>query len=252
MKIIEWEQLPQNMQTEEVRKYYDILKKRRFSLFLKRAFDLTASLFALLLLSPVFLILAIAIKLDSPGPVFYRQERVTQYGKIFRIHKFRTMVQNADKGSQLTVSNDSRITRVGKFIRGCRLDEIAQLIDVIQGTVTLVGVRPESPKYVAAYTDEMMATLLLPAGVTSLASIYYKDEAELLDGAEDTDKVYVDKILPGKMYYNLKGLASFSFFGDIKIMFMTVFAVLGKKYEGDYKEPEEQKNNENVSEEVNV
>jgi len=152
----------------------------------------------------------------------------------FRIHKFRTMVQNADKGAQVTVNNDSRITRVGRVIRNCRLDEIAQLIDVIQGTVTLVGVRPESPKYVAAYTDEMMATLLLPAGVTSLASIYYKDEAKLLEGVEDIDKAYIEDILPAKMYYNLKGIEKFSFFGDIKIMFMTVFAVLGKEYKGDH------------------
>lgn len=234
MKIIKWEQLPQEMQTEKVRKYYDILKKKKISLFLKRAFDLVMSVIALIVLSPVYLILAIAIKIDSPGPVFYRQERVTQYGERFRIHKFRTMVQNADKGSQVTVNNDSRITRVGKVIRDCRLDEIAQLIDVIQGTVTLVGVRPESPKFVDAYTDEMMATLLLPAGVTSLASIYYKDEAKLLDGVEDTDKTYVEKILPGKMYYNLKGIEQFSFLSDIKIMFMTVFAVLGKEYKGDY------------------
>lgn len=236
MKIIKWEQLPPEMQTEEVRKYYDILKKKKVSLFFKRAFDFVMSLIALIILSPVYLILAITIKIDSRGPVFYRQERVTQYGKRFRIHKFRTMVQNADKGSQVTVNNDNRITRVGKIIRNCRLDEIAQLIDVLQGTVTLVGVRPESPKYVAAYNDEMMATLLLPAGVTSLASIYYKDEAKLLDGVEDADKVYIEKILPGKMYYNLKGLEKFSFWGDIKILFMTVFAVLGKKYKGDYVE----------------
>ena len=239
MRIVRWEQLPKEMQTEEVRKYYDILKKRKVSLFFKRVFDLFVSLIALIILSPIFLILAIAIKLDSPGPVFFRQERVTQYGKRFRIHKFRTMVQNADKGSQITVNNDSRITRVGKAIRNCRLDEIAQLIDVIQGAVTLVGVRPETPKYVAEYTDEMMATLLLPAGVTNLATIYYKDEAKLLNGTEDTDKVYVEKILPGKMYYNLKGIKKFSFWGDIKIMFMTVFAVLGKEYKGDY--PSEEK-----------
>ena len=221
------------MQTEEVKAYYDVLKKRSGSLLLKRVFDLVVSVIVLALIWPVYLILAIAIKLDSPGPVFYRQERVTQYGKRFRIHKFRTMVQNADKGSQVTVNHDSRITRVGKVIRDCRLDEIAQLIDVIQGNVTLVGVRPESPKYVAAYTPEMMATLLLPAGVTSLASIYYKDEAKLLDGVEDADKVYIEKILPGKMYYNLKGTKEFSFWGDIKIMFMTVLAVLGKNYVPD-------------------
>ena len=230
MKIVKWEQLPSEMQTEKIRKYYDILKKKTVSLFLKRSFDFVASLIALIVLSPVYLILAIAIKLDSPGPVFYRQERVTQYGKRFRIHKFRTMIQNADKGSQVTVNNDGRITRVGKVIRNCRLDEIAQLIDVIQGTVTLVGVRPESPKFVAAYTDEMMATLLLPAGVTSLASIYYKDEAKLLDGADDTDRVYIEKILPAKMYYNLKGIEQFSLLGDVKAMFMTVLTVLGKEY----------------------
>ncbi len=236
MKIIGWEQLPLEMQTEEVRKYYDILKKKKVSLFFKRIFDFVMSLIALIVLSPVYLILAIAIKVDSPGPVFYRQERVTQYGKRFRIHKFRTMVQNADKGSQVTVNNDRRITRVGKVIRDCRLDEIAQLIDVLQGTVTLVGVRPESPKFVAEYTNEMMATLLLPAGVTSMASIYYKDEAKLLDGVENADKVYIEKILPGKMYYNLKGIEQFCFWSDIKVIFMTVFAMLGKEYKGDYEE----------------
>ena len=234
MRIVEWEQLPAEMQTDAVRKYYDLLKKKKVSLFFKRGFDLAASMLALMILSPVYLILAVAIKIDSPGPVFYRQERVTQYGKLFRIHKFRTMVQNADRGSQLTLNNDGRITRVGKVIRSCRLDEIAQLIDVIQGTVTLCGVRPESPKYVAEYTDEMMATLLLPAGVTSLASIYYKDEAKLLDDVEDTDKVYIEKILPGKMYYNLKELEQFSLWKDIKVIWMTVCAVLGKEYKGDY------------------
>lgn len=236
------------MQTEAVRKYYEIIKKKRFSLILKRIFDLLSSLVALIVFSPIFLILAIAIKLDSPGPVFYRQERVTQYGKRFRIHKFRTMVQNADKGSQVTVNNDSRITRVGRAIRNSRLDETAQLLDVIRGTLTLVGTRPESPHFVSEYSDEMKATLLLPAGVTSPASIYYKDEAKLLDGTEDTDKVYVENILPEKMYYNLKALENFSFRGDMRIMFMTVYAVLGKKYEGemipaDTKEKEREKTN---------
>lgn len=236
MKIVKWEQLPLEMQTEEVRKYYDIIKKHRLSLLIKRVLDIVVSFVALVCLSPVYLILAIAIKIDSTGPVFYRQERITQYGKSFHIHKFRTMVQNADKGLQITVNNDSRITRVGKIIRDCRLDEIAQLIDVLRGDLTLVGVRPESPKYVAEYTNEMMATLLLPAGVTSLASIYYKDEAKMLDGVNDADKAYVEEILPQKMYYNLKGIEYFSLFGDIKIIFMTIFAVLGKKYEKDFAE----------------
>ena len=226
------------MQTEEVRRYYDILKKKKASLFFKRAFDIVVSLLMLIILSPVFLILAIAIKIDSKGPVFYRQERITQYGKTFRIHKFRSMVQNADKGSQVTVSNDARVTRVGKLVRKCRLDEISQLIDILSGKMTFVGTRPEVKKYVDAYTPEMMATLLLPAGLTSEASIYYKDEAELLDAAEDTDKVYIETVLPGKMYYNLKSITAFGFWKDIKVMFMTAFAVLGKEYKGDYKQPE--------------
>jgi len=254
VRIVKWEKLPPEMQTQEVKKYYDILKKKRFSLFLKRAFDIVVSFLMLLLLSPVFLILAIAIKIDSRGPVFYRQVRVTQYNKRFRIFKFRSMVQNADKGSQVTVSGDARVTRVGKLVRKCRLDEISQLIDVLRGKMTFVGTRPEVPKYTEQYTPEMMATLLLPAGITSLASIYYKDEAELLDAAEDTDRVYVEEVLPAKMYYNLKAIEKFSFWGDIKVMFMTVFAVLGKEYKGDYvapqrcegEEPNEEKEREAV------
>ena len=234
MILCKWEKLPPEMQTEEVRKYYDILSKKKAGLFFKRVFDIFASLFMLIVLSPVFLILAIAIKIDSKGPVFYRQIRVTQYNRKFRIFKFRSMVQNADKGSQVTVSGDARVTRVGKVVRKCRLDELSQLIDVLRGKMTFVGTRPEVPKYTEQYSAEMMATLLLPAGVTSLASIYYKDEAELLDAAEDTDKVYVEEVLPAKMYYNLKAIENFSFFGDIKVMFMTVFAVLGKEYKGDY------------------
>lgn len=237
MMLCKWEKLPPEMQTEAVRPYYEALRKKNFALFWKRAFDIVVSFLMLLVLSPVFLILAIAIKIDSRGPVFYRQERVTQYGKHFHIFKFRTMVQNADRGSLVTVGNDARVTRVGKLIRKCRLDELSQLIDVLRGTMTFVGTRPEVPKYVEQYTPEMMATLLLPAGVTSIASIYYKDEAELLDGAEDTDKVYVEDVLPAKMYYNLKEIMRFGFWRDIGTMFKTVFAVLGKKYEGDYVAP---------------
>ncbi len=234
MKLIKWEKLPPEMQTESVRKYYDILAKKKGSLFFKRVFDIFCSLILLLITSPIFIILAIAIKIDSRGPVFYRQERVTQYGKRFRIHKFRTMVQNADKGSQVTVNNDSRVTRMGRLIRKCRLDEISQLIDVFLGNMTFVGTRPEVVKYVNCYTPEMWASLLIPAGVTSEASMLYKDEAELLDGAEDVDRVYVEQILPAKMYYNLKSLEKFSFFKDIGTMFKTVFALLGKEYQGDY------------------
>ena len=229
MILKKWEDLPENLRTDAVRPYYDLLAKRKGSLALKRCFDVVVSAVMLLILAPVFLVLAIAIKLDSPGPVFYRQVRVTQYGKEFRIFKFRSMVQGADKrGSLVTVSGDSRITRVGHFIRNCRLDELCQLIDIFRGTMTFVGTRPEVPKYVAAYTPEMMATLLLPAGVTSEASILYKDEAELLDAADDVDAVYIRDVLPGKMKYNLDALKNFSFFSDIATMFQTVFAVLGK------------------------
>ena len=231
MMLRKWEALPENMRTDAVRPYYELLEKKQGALLLKRVFDVAVSAVMLLILSPLFLLLAIAIKLDSPGPVFYRQVRVTQYGETFRIFKFRSMVSNADKiGTQVTVGNDSRITRVGKLVRKCRLDEICQLIDIFRGTMTFVGTRPEVPKYVEEYTPEMMATLLLPAGVTSLASICYKDEDELLNGAENVDKTYVDEVLPGKMKYNLDAIRKFSFFGDIKVMFMTVFAVLGKEY----------------------
>ena len=230
MRLCKWEELPEKMQTAEVRYYYDKLHKKQFSLLFKRVFDIIVSAVMLLLLSPIFAVLAIAIKLDSSGPVFYRQVRVTQYGKTFRIFKFRSMVQNADKGSLVTVGNDSRITRVGKLIRKCRLDELCQLIDVFRGTMTFVGTRPEVTKYVEQYTPEMLATLLLPAGVTSLASIFYKDEDALLEGKEDVDAVYVREVLPEKMRYNLKALEGYSFFSDIRVMFMTVFAVLGKDY----------------------
>lgn len=217
------------MQTEAVKPYYEILQKKQISLIFKRLFDIVVSLIMLLILSPVFLILAIAIKLDTEGPVFYRQVRVTQYGKEFRIFKFRTMVNNADKiGSQVTVGGDSRITRVGKVIRECRLDEIGQLLNILGGSMTFVGTRPEVPKYVEKYTPEMWATLLLPAGVTSEASIRYKDEAALLDAAEDVDATYIQDVLPGKMKYNLRSIQEYSFFKDIETMFQTVFAVVDK------------------------
>ena len=227
MSLKKWEELPEEFQTEEVRKYYDILNKKKGSLFLKRIFDTTVSLIMLVILLPVFIILGIAIKIDSKGPVFFRQERITQYGRTFKIFKFRTMVNNAEKlGTQVTVGNDSRITRVGSFIRNCRLDEISQLLNILTGDMTFVGTRPEVKKYVAHYTKEMTATLLLPAGVTSLASIYYKDEAELLEKSENPDKTYIEEILPKKMKYNLQSIEKFNFLEDIKIMFMTALAVI--------------------------
>ena len=223
----DWEQLPEKLQLAEVKPYYEVLKKKKLSLILKRIFDIIVSFIMLIILLPVFIFLGIAIKIDSKGPVFFRQERITQYGKTFKIFKFRTMVNNAEKlGTQVTVGNDARITKVGKFIRDCRLDEIAQLLNILTGDMTFVGTRPEVKKYVNHYTKEMMATLLLPAGVTSLASIYYKDEAKLLDKSNNPDKTYVEEVLPGKMKYNLQSIKEFNFFEDIKTMIKTVVAVI--------------------------
>ena len=226
-----WEDLPEFMKTPDVRPYWEILWKKRGQLVLKRIFDLVVGIIFFIVLALPMAIIAVWIKLDSEGPVFYRQERVTTYGKHFRIHKFRTMVSNADKiGTAVTVGNDSRITRVGAKLRRVRLDELPQVLDVIAGTMSFVGTRPEAVKYVEKYEDRYNATLLMPAGITSEASIRYKDEDKLLDAADDVDKVYVEQVLPGKMKWNLRSFEKFSFWGEIKVMFMTVFAVLGKEY----------------------
>lgn len=227
-----WEELPEFMKNDDVRPYYEILKKKKVSLALKRAFDFTGGIILLVLLAIPMAVIAVWIKLDSKGPVFYRQERITTYGKHFKIHKFRTMVNNADKiGSTVTVGNDSRITKVGEKLRGCRLDELPQVLDLISGNMSFVGTRPEAVKYVKEYKSEYMATLLLPAGITSEASIRYKDEVKLLDSANDVDNVYIKEVLPGKMKYNLESIKKFSFWRDVATMFRTVFAVLGKDYE---------------------
>lgn len=224
-----WETLPECMRTGEVRPYYDYLARKKGSLVAKRIFDIAVAVLTLILLGPVMALLAAAIKLDSPGPVFYRQVRLTQYGREFRIVKFRTMVTDADRiGTQVTVRADPRITRVGKWIRKCRLDETPQLFNVLSGAMSFVGTRPEVPEYVAAYTGEMWATLLLPAGITSEASIRYKDEDRLLGEAEDPDAFYVRHILPEKMEINLKSVLHFHFFADIRTMLHTVLAVLGR------------------------
>lgn len=206
----EWEDLPDFMKYDEVKVYYDILSKKKFQLGLKRLFDVIVGIILLSILAIPMGIIAAVIKLDSKGPIFYRQERITAYGKKFKIHKFRTMVNNADKtGTAVTVNEDARITRVGAKIRNLRLDEIPQLLDVLEGNMSFVGTRPEVTKYVKRYTKEMRATLLLPAGITSEASIRYKDERKLLDVADDVDKVYVEQVLPEKMKYNLQSIRRF-------------------------------------------
>ena len=227
MQLRRWNELPGVMRTREVRKYYNIIKKRQMSLKIKRLFDIVVASIMLMFLAVPMLVIAVCIKLDSRGPVFFRQERITQYGRKFRIFKFRTMVNDADKkGSLVTVGGDSRITRVGAVIRKYRLDEIPQLINVLCGDMSFVGTRPEVEKYVMAYTPAMMATLLMPAGITSEASIRYKDEDRLLEAADDVDYTYIHKVLPGKMRYNLKYLKRFSLINDIRLCIETVLAVI--------------------------
>ncbi|MCF2555878.1 sugar transferase [Faecalicatena contorta] len=222
-----WEQLPLDMQVEEVEDYYNILQQHKAGLVCKRIFDIIVATMLVVILSPLLIILSIIIKIDSPGPVMFRQVRITAYGREFKIFKFRTMVNNADKmGTQVTTKSDARITRVGKVLRGCRLDELPQLFNILTGEMSFVGTRPEVPKYVNEYTNEMKATLLLPAGVTSRASIEYKDEERLLEDADNADEVYINQVLPDKMKYNLEALKEFSFIADIKTMFATVLAVI--------------------------
>ena len=222
-----WQELPDDIRCEAVRPYYDILASKRRDLMIKSVFDRLMAAILLVVLSPIFLLLAVWIKLDSEGPVFFRQERVTQYGQTFRIYKFRTMVQNAEQlGTQVTSKGDMRVTAVGQALRKCRLDELPQLINILEGTMSFVGTRPEVPRYVAAYTDEMKATLLLPAGVTSVASIRYKDEDNLLDAADDVDECYIHNVLPAKMEWNLRSIVEFSFFRELKVMVETVLAVI--------------------------
>ncbi len=222
-----WDKLPERFKNDSVKPYYDILLHKTASLIAKRIFDIIVALILMVIALPFMLIISIWIKCDSKGKIFFLQKRVTKYGRVFNIIKFRTMVSDAEKlGTQVTVNNDSRITGAGKFLRKCRLDELPQLINVLKGDMSFVGTRPEVEKYVDRYTNEMMATLLMPAGITSLASIKFKDEEKLLSGAENADDVYVKQVLPQKMKYNLEYIKGFNFFYDIKLMFMTFFAVI--------------------------
>ena len=229
--IIRWSELPETLRRPEVKKYYKRLYRRRGSLLIKRGFDIAASLIMILLLAPVMLGVAVWIKLDSKGPVFFRQERITQYGRRFRIFKFRTMVADAEqRGTLVTVEEDPRITKVGKKIRSKRLDELPQLFNILAGDMTFVGTRPEVLKYVEYYRPEWMATLLLPAGVTSSASVAYKDEDAVMQNYREkgysVDEIYTRYILPEKMRYNLEELRSFSLWHDMKILVRTVLAVI--------------------------
>ncbi len=227
MGLRKWEEIPTFMKCKEVKEYYDILAEKRTALKLKRGLDIVLAVLLLIILIIPMILIAVIIKADSPGPVFYRQERVTAYGKRFRIHKFRTMIINADRmGSTVTVRNDARITRIGGKLRSLRIDEIPQLLDVLSGDMSFVGPRPQATKLVKQYSKEMLATLLLPAGITSEASIKYKDEASLLNAEGDADKMYVENVLPDKMKYELESMKHISITGEIATMFKTVIAVL--------------------------
>ena len=221
-----WEDLPPTLQTEEVRPYYEALSRRGLQLRLKRLLDVVGATVLFVLLGWLFVILALLIKLASPGPVFFRQRRVTQFGREFRIVKFRTMTYRpVAPGDQITRGDDPRITRVGAVLRRYRLDEISQLIDILRGTMSFVGTRPEVPDYVRQYTPQMRATLLLPAGVTSTASIEFKDEAQILAAAPPGQDAYVTQVLPAKMRLNLRDVRDFSIGRDLRIAFRTILAV---------------------------
>lgn len=222
-----WDQLPENMKNDAIRPYYEYLQQHKKGLIAKRIFDVLMALILLLIFWPILLILGILVGSTSKGGVFFRQERVTTYGRTFQIFKFRTMVADAEKkGSQVTTSGDARVTPIGRFLRKVRLDELPQLFNILSGDMSFVGTRPEVPRYVEAYSDEMRATLLLPAGVTSKASIEYKDEERLLSAGTDVDATYIHEVLPGKMKYNLDYLKTFSFGKDILLMVQTVLAVI--------------------------
>lgn len=189
---------------------------------LKRIFDTILSLFGLVILLPFMLIIAIFIKLDSKGPVFFKQVRVTKNGREFKIFKYRTMRVGSDKYSQITVGKDNRITKVGAFLRKYKLDEIPQLINVLIGDMSLVGPRPEVPKYVALYTDEQKEILKVRAGITDYASIEFSDENDLLASEEDPEKAYIEKVMPKKIELNKKYISEISILTDIKIILLTI------------------------------
>lgn len=227
MFIRDWDTLPSEFRNLEVKKYFEVLNKKKFDLILKRIMDIFLSLILLIILSLVFVIIGLMIKFSSNGPIIFNQKRITQYGRKFNIFKFRTMIVNAESlGSQITGHNDSRITKIGKFLRKYRLDELPQLINILKGDMTFVGTRPEVVKYVKHYSDEMKATLLLPAGITSEASILFTDEEILLKDSKNIDNTYLQKVLPIKMEINLRALRDFSFINDIKTLVKTLTVFL--------------------------
>lgn len=225
--LLPFEELPEEFQNDAVKKYYNILKNKKSSLVIKRVFDVTISLVLLILLILPIIVISLCVKLTSKGPILYKQVRVTTYNRKFNIYKFRTMVVDADKlGSLVTSARDPRITGIGHFLRKYRLDEIPQIFNVLKGDMSIVGTRPEVPKYVNSYTQAMYSTLLMPAGITSLASIKFKNEDRMLELSTNIDDDYISIILPKKMHYNLLYIKTFNFKNDIYLMLKTVKEVL--------------------------
>ena len=204
-----------------------VLERRKLQLVLKRLMDIVISGCALFVLWPVLLLISLAIKIDDPGPVFYRQVRVGRDGKPFRIFKFRTMIVDADKkGLSITVGRDSRITRIGALLRKTKLDELAQLINVFTGEMSFVGPRPEVPKYGDMYTPDQRQVLLVRPGITDYASIAYRNENDILEGAENPEQMYIDVIMPDKIELNMKYLREISPLADIRLILRTIVAVI--------------------------
>lgn len=203
------------------------IEKKKLNFVCKRVFDFTASLLGLLILSPILLVTAIFIKIDSRGPIFFKQKRVGKNKKTFEIYKFRTMVTDAEKmGKQITVGNDRRITRIGKVIRKCKLDELPQLINVLKGEMSLVGPRPEVPRYVELYDEYQEQILLVKPGITDYASIKFINENEILGASSDPEEEYIKEIMPNKIELNMQYINNFSIFEDIRLILKTILYIV--------------------------
>lgn len=224
-----WKDLPLEMRVSSVKPYYDILEQKKASLFMKRMFDIILSIVSLAIFSPLFFVVGLLITIESHGGPFYIQERITQYGRLFNIIKFRTMYKSKVTKTLITAENDPRITKVGKAIRKARLDELPQLFNILKGDMSFVGPRPEVKKFVNRYSEEMWATLLVPAGLTSKASISFKDEDTMLMHENNIEEAYIVKVLPIKMKLNLDSIREYSFLSDIGTIFQTAFVVLRSK-----------------------
>jgi lipopolysaccharide/colanic/teichoic acid biosynthesis glycosyltransferase len=193
--------------------------------FFKRIFDLLSALIVIIVFSPLLILLSVWIAFDSKGGVFYKQERVGKNGKLFNLLKFRSMRPNADRAGQLTVGDDNRVTKVGRFIRKYKLDELPQLFNIVKGEMSVVGPRPEVPKYVDMYSEEQKKVLLALPGLTDFASIEYLDEQKILGAADNPEKIYREEVMPAKLELNLKYIKERNFWLDIGLIFKTIFSI---------------------------